>query len=101
MKFLRLDDYLNFGEDPIKDINFENKIQEYDTYFSNEIEKKLPEDFLKEYYFNSEYFESPMNKDFEIDEFGIIKDTCLSHEVYFPSGASYIVHFSDIEILSS
>lgn len=37
MKFLRLDDYLNFGEDPIKDINFENKIQEYDTYFSNEI----------------------------------------------------------------
>ena len=25
----------------------------------------------------------------------------LSHEVYFPSGASYIVHFSDIEILSS
>ena len=39
MKFLRLDDYLNFGEDPIKDINFENKIHEYDTYFSNEIEK--------------------------------------------------------------
>lgn len=25
----------------------------------------------------------------------------LSHEVYFSSGASYIVHFSDIEILSS
>lgn len=151
MKFLRLDDYLNFGEDPIKDINFENKIQEYDNYFSNEIEKKLHEDFLKEYYlchgfhdwklisvkmdcfnddnsltinlfdsfenikksivyhfvklfesnFNSEYFESPMNKDFGIDEFGIINDTCLSHEVYFLSGASYIVHFSDIEILSS
>lgn len=150
MNFFKLDDYLNFGEDPIKDLNFENKIQEYNTYFSNEIKNKLPDKFLKEYYlyhgfhdwklisikmdyfnednsltitlfddfnhikksivyhfvktfksdFNSGYFESIMNKDFGIDEFGIIDDNCFSHEVYFPSGASYIVHFLDIEILS-
>ena len=50
MKFLKLEDYLNFGEDPIKDIDFENKIQEYNTYFSNEIKNKLPDKFLKEYY---------------------------------------------------
>lgn len=149
MKFLKLEDYLSFGENPINDINFENKIQEYDAYFSNQIEKRLPEKFVNEYYlchgfhdwklisvkmdccnednsvtvnlfddftdskksivyhfvklfesnFNSEYFESPMNKDFGIDEFDIVNDACLSHEVYFPSGASYVVHFSDIEIL--
>lgn len=150
MKFLNLEDYLNFGEDPIKDIDFENKIQEYNTYFSNEIKNKLPDKFLKEYYlyhgfhdwklisikidyfnrdnklsvslfddfknikksivyhsiktfksnFCSQHFEYIENNDFGIDEFGIIDDNCFSHEVYFPSGASYIVHFSDIEILS-
>lgn len=101
MKFLKLEDYLNFGEDPIKDIDFENKIQEYNTYFSNEIKKSIVYHFVKTFKsnFNSGYFESIMNKDFGIDEFGIIDDHCFSHEVYFPSGASYTVHFSKIEII--
>lgn len=50
--------------------------------------------------FNPEHFEYIENNDFGIDEFDIVDDNCFSHEVYFPSGASYAVHFSDIEILS-
>ena len=50
MRFWNLEDYLNFGEDPIKDIEFENKIKEYNAYFSNKVKNKLPDKFLKEYY---------------------------------------------------
>lgn len=147
MKFLNLEDYLNFGENPIKDIEFENRIKEYNVYFSNEIKNKLPDIFLNEYYlyhgfhdwkliainmcyennsmnvtlfdkenrikktivyhvvtlfktnFSEEHFNSIMNNDFGIDEFGIVDNGHFSHEVYFPSGASYIVHFSKIEII--
>lgn len=149
MKFWNLEDYLNFGEDPIKDIEFENKIKEYNAYFSNKVKNKLPDKFLKEYYlyhgfhdwkllsikidyfngnnqlsasffndfknikktivyhsiktfksnFGSEHFEYIENNDFGIDEFDIIDNNCFSHEVYFPSGASYIVHFSSIDII--
>lgn len=149
MKFLNLEDYLNFGENPIKDIEFENRIKEYNVYFSNEIKNKLPDKFLNEYYlyhgfhdwkltsikidcfnrkntlivslfddcknvkksivyhsiksfksnFSSKHFEYIENNDLGIDEFDIIDDNCFSHEVYFPSGASYIVHFSKIEII--
>ena len=68
----------------------------------NHIKKSIVYHFVKTFKsdFNSGYFESIMNKDFGIDEFSLIDDTCFSHEVYFPSGASYIVHFLDIEILS-
>ncbi len=150
MKFFNLEDYLNFGENPAKDAEFESKIREYNAYFSSEIKSKLPDKFLKEYYlyhgfhdwkltsikvdlfngnstvlvslfddyksikktiayhcvntfksnFNTEHFEYIENNDFGIDEFDIVDDNCFSHEVYFPSGASYLVHFSDIEILS-
>lgn len=149
MKFFNMEDYLCFGEDPTKDIEFENKIKEYNAYFFNEIKNKLPDKFLNEYYlchgfhdwkltsikidcfngknilivslfddyknvkksivyhsvkafksnFSSEYFEDVENDDFGIDEFGVIDDNCFSHEVYFPSGSSYVVHFSNIEII--
>ena len=133
MKFLNPEDYLNFGEDSAKDSEFEEKIKEYDEYFSNHgfddwkltsikadffngsntVIVSLFDDFknIKKsiiYYsvstfksnFNSEHFEYIENNDFGIDEFDIVDDNCFSHEVYFPSGASYAVHFSDIEILS-
>lgn len=150
MKFFDLEDYLNFGESPAGDAEFESKILEYNAYFSSEIKGKLPDEFLKEYYlyhgfhdwrltsisadffngnntvivslfddfknikksiiyysvstfksnFNPEHFEYIQNNDFGIDEFAVVDGNCLSHEVYFPSGASYLVHFSDIEILS-
>ncbi len=150
MNFFNLEDYLNFGENPAKDLGFEEKIKEYNEYFSAKIKNKLPEKFIKEYYsnhgfhdwkltsikadffngnntvivnlfddfknikksiiyhsvstfksnFNPEHFEYIENSDFGIDEFDIVDDNCFSHEVYFPSGASYTVHFSDIEILS-
>lgn len=150
MKFLNPEDYLNFGEDSAKDSEFEEKIKEYDEYFSTKIKSRLPEKFIKEYFsnhgfhdwklisikadffngsntvivslfddfknikksiiyysvstfksnFNSEHFEYIENNDFGIDEFDIVDDNCFSHEVYFPSGASYAVHFSNIEILS-
>lgn len=147
MKFLNLEDYLNFGENPIKDIEFENRIKEYNAYFSNEIKNKLTDKFLNEYYlyhgfhdwklieinmcyennsmnvtlfdkenrikktivyhvvtlfktnFSEEHFNSIMNNDFGIDEFGIVDNKHFSHEVYFPSGASYTVHFSSIDII--
>ncbi len=50
MKFFNLEDYLNFGENPAKDAEFESKIREYNAYFSSEIKSKLPDKFLKEYY---------------------------------------------------
>lgn len=151
MKFLRLDDYLNFGDDPEKDIAFSNKSRKYDEYFFKEIKDKLPKSFVDEYFFchgfhdwklistnmcyesqnkklvvvlyddvcnlkksiiyydvqflkmdfPKNHFDDIMNNDFGIDEFLIVDDVHFSHEVYFPSGASYIVHFSNIEILSS
>lgn len=51
MKFLRLDDYLNFGDDPEKDIAFSNKSRKYDEYFFKEIKNKLPKSFVDEYFF--------------------------------------------------
>ncbi len=61
----------------------------------NHIKKSIVYHFVKlfESNFNPEYFESAMNKDFGIDEFGIIEENCFSHEVYFPSGASYYCSF--------
>ena len=50
MKFLRLDDYLNFGDDPEKDIAFSNKSRKYDEYFFKEIKDKLPKSFVDEYF---------------------------------------------------
>lgn len=149
MKFLELEDYLNFGENPIKDLEFEKKIDEYNEYFLQEIKCRLPKKFVNEYYschgfhdwkltsikigfsnenktvivnlfddfknikksiayysvktfisnFTPKDFKNIQNNDFGIDEFGIVDDSCFSHEVYFPSGAYYVVHFSDIEIL--
>ena len=43
MKFLNPEDYLNFGEDSAKDSEFEEKIKEYDEYFSTKIKSRLPE----------------------------------------------------------
>ena len=147
MKYFNIEDYLNFGENPSKDIEFENRIEKYENYFSNEIAKFFSQEFIKEYYanhgfhdwklisicmhyennsmnvtlfdketsikktiiyhvvtlfktnFSDEHFNSIMNNDFGMDEFGIIDKNCFSHEVYFPSGASYTVHFSKIEII--
>ena len=41
MKFLNPEDYLNFGEDSAKDSEFEEKIKEYDEYFSTKIKKMM------------------------------------------------------------
>ena len=51
MRFISLKEYLEYGDDPEKDIAFSNKSRKYDEYFFKEIKDKLPKSFVDEYFF--------------------------------------------------
>ncbi len=51
MRFISLKEYLEYGDDPEKDIAFSNKSRKYDEHFFKEIKDKLPKSFVDEYFF--------------------------------------------------